>query len=342
MVEMWDDNSFVCDFAPCANLEVSEAEQPCQDISLALSQSTKSGHLTFSIGDACIPQIELVISDRVSCESLNEANTALRVAQAQIGNCACYLNKSERHSKEPRLAAVVNGQDDYLLGKTVVEKLDWRDGLEENGRVNSSIKNIMASIIKNEGSTETINWNDNGCGISVGAFQANQKYGQLSLLLSRMQQAKPQLFENLFGPEFANIVRDQPQEICHLSFTNERHTGANQLGTRLQEALKQPAFKQTQLTILREKILQSERIALQYGIHSEKGVGLVADMINQLGVGNDRCGAKHYLKFALGKHSEIAKLEAIVEHDFGGGGRRRRDTRILMNASLSIERPFRA
>jgi hypothetical protein len=290
-----------------------------------------------------IPPIELIAEDRAIDDSLKDTTAILRQAESDVFSAALIASNSQINHREPqRWKRASNREDEYLSCRTGVEKPNWLNPLVRTQQSDCSIGKVMAIISGNEGSTETINWNDNGCGISVGAFQANQKYGEFPLLLAKMQRADPKLFDEIFGHNFANIVKHQPQVIRRVKFIDEQHMGPNQLGAKLQEALKEPVFKQAQLMMLREKILQSQQVAFKFGIYSEKGVALVADMINQLGLGDDTCGARHYLRYALGKQNEIAKLEAIVEHDYQRDGRSRRDRKILTNATLSAEHPFKS
>lgn len=340
---MLDDYRFDSD-ALLDNIDESVEQGNLEDIIVDFCEPEGFSDRTSLSANIGIPEIELVFVGQV--QILHMANATCQQSSRDISSSARSPNKARTRNKCLHLAATMSAvakkDDETFLPKHTLKELDWRYPLDKNSEEAGSVEKIMATISSNEGSPEAINWNDNGCGISVGAFQANQKQGQLPLLLARMQKRQPQLFENIFGREFANIVALQPQAIRHVQFTNEHGNGPNQLGWRLKEALKQPLFKETQFVMLREKILQSKLVASQYGIYSEKGVALVADMINQLGVGNDSYGARHYLKYALGKTNEMAKLEAIAQHDYSGSGRRRRDTGILANANLSLERPFRA
>lgn len=202
----------------------------------------------------------------------------------------------------------------------------------------ASLNRIASVISRHEGRPDSINWNDNGAGISIGSFQANQKKGEMPYLLQRMERANSPLFTKIMGDEIAHLVRNAPEKIRAVSFTDPVSQGPNTLGKRLKEALRQSAFQQVQAEMLKEKINHAAFVANQYGIKSERGVALVADLINQLGEGQSHgkmSGARRYLMFALRQPTETAKLTAIAAHDMKGFGRAFRDKDILCDPSLS-------
>jgi len=208
---------------------------------------------------------------------------------------------------------------------------------------NDPIDRIALRIMHNEGSPTSINWSDNGAGISVGMFQANQKLGELPALIKNMEQVDPHLFAQIFGQSFAWLVRNNTQELRKIAFANPQGTGPNELGAKLEEAINQPVFQQVQLAMLLSKIVHAKHVAAEYGITSEKGVGLVADMINQLGEGTDKrtgkaSGARENLQYALMWDVEANKIKAVVAHSCKAYGRARRNQEILADRSLSDER----
>jgi len=197
-----------------------------------------------------------------------------------------------------------------------------------------AVDRIARVIMRHEGAADEINWNDNRAGVSGGMFQANQKYGELPMLLKKMQQADCYLFRNIFGQKFSHLVASQPEAVRAITFTNPRKSGPNALGLALQKAIRQPQFQEVELDMLRQKVLHASYVARQYGIGSERGVALVADMINQLGEGRDglngkSSGARRYLKFALEMHNEMDKLRTIAVHDYQGLSRKARDKDII-------------
>jgi hypothetical protein len=231
----------------------------------------------------------------------------------------------------PPLDHIVNGVESQALSASAQKHLVADDA-------------IAQVIARHEGSPTSVNWNDNGAGISVGMFQANQRFGELPTLLRRMADADPERFSTIFGGDFQVIVKSNPEKIRSMCFTNWQKTGPNALGAKLKQALSQPAFQKVQAQMLAGKIGHAAHVARQYGIESEAGVALVADMINQLGEGSaiSSTGARKYLQFAVGKQSESEKLAAVVDHDYKGHGRFRRDRDILANLSLKgIYQPFK-
>ncbi|PWT97974.1 MAG: hypothetical protein C5B53_07325 [Candidatus Melainabacteria bacterium] len=198
----------------------------------------------------------------------------------------------------------------------------------------NAIDRIAQVISRHEGRPDSINWNDNGAGISAGMFQANQKRGELPSLLHRMEKADAHLFAHLLGAGLAKLARNQPEKIRQIAFANHTGTAPNKLGLQLHEALKQPLFQQVQLVMLQEKIVHAAKVASVYGIRSERGIALVADLINQLGEGSGTCGARYYLGFALSRKTEAGKIAQIINHDLKGFGRSARDRDILLNPSL--------
>jgi hypothetical protein len=156
-----------------------------------------------------------------------------------------------------------------------------------------------------------------------------------------MERTDSALFANIFGRRFADIADRNKEELRTISFTNADGTVPNELGLKLKEAINAPVFQQVQLNMLRQKIAHAAYVADEYGIKSEKGVGLVADMINQLGEGNNEsAGARHYLQYALDANTEAQKLQAISKHSCCGWSRARRNQAILMDQSLQVDRMF--
>jgi len=176
---------------------------------------------------------------------------------------------------------------------------------------------IAAMISSNEGSPTTINWNDNGAGVSVGMFQANQKRGELPKLFSDFANT-PQGFatlEKVFGEQMAEQIRANPEMVRGLNFRP-----GNQLGQELEQLVQDPTFQELQLNQLRSKIDEASQIAKQHGVTSEAGVALVADVINQFGEG----GANGFLRAADGITDQEEKARAIarsVQNHSRYGGR---------------------
>lgn len=167
--------------------------------------------------------------------------------------------------------------------------------------MNNPIDKVVAMVSANEGKPTSINWNDNGHGISVGLFQANQKSGELPMLLTKMHDANPQLFNQVFGNQANNMLNENFVRSANISRGNE-------LGRMMQDAINRPEFQRVQLDMMREKVAHASQVAGNYGIKSELGVALTADLINQLGEG----GAKKHLAAASRHGQEDSKLRAVV------------------------------
>jgi hypothetical protein len=193
---------------------------------------------------------------------------------------------------------------------------------------------IAALISSNEGTPTSINWNDNGAGVSVGMFQANQRRGELPKLFSDFANT-PDGYEALveaFGPEMAAKIKANPEMIRSLNFSPN-----NELGKDLENLVQNPAFQQLQLDQLRAKIQEASSVAGQHGVTSEAGVALVADLINQFGEG----GANRFLPAADGEQDQEGKARAIasaVRNHSRYGGRYVADLGKMDSAGLSFDR----
>src|SRR5262249_44902899 len=105
--------------------------------------------------------------------------------------------------------------------------------------MSSPVDKVVAMVSANEGKPNSINWNDNGHGISVGLFQANQKSGELPLLLNKMHDANPQLFSQVFGKQANNMLNENYVRGANFSQGNE-------LGKAMQDAVNRPEFQKVQ------------------------------------------------------------------------------------------------
>jgi hypothetical protein len=192
--------------------------------------------------------------------------------------------------------------------------------------MNNPIDKVVSMVSANEGKPTSINWNDNGHGISVGLFQANQKSGELPMLLNKMHDANPQLFNEVFGRQANNMLNENFVRSAQFSKNNE-------LGQMMQNAVNRPEFQKVQLDMMREKVAHASQVAGNYGIKSELGVALTADLINQLGEG----GAKKHLA-AAGRHGqEDAKLRAVVASSETNQWRNGRFERIAQSGVVGMD-----
>ncbi|HEY9868234.1 MAG TPA: hypothetical protein V6D08_03645 [Candidatus Obscuribacterales bacterium] len=140
------------------------------------------------------------------------------------------------------------------------------------------IDRVVDAISRNEGSFTSINWNDNGHGISVGKAQFNQKAGELPSFLKKCHDADPQRFNEIFGP-YAQQMLDE-RFVRSASITR-----GSDLGNRMQALLREPFCQQVQTELLRAKVVKAFELSQKYGHTSELFVAQVADMGNQFGWG---------------------------------------------------------
>jgi|GEM_PF-3689796 len=213
--------------------------------------------------------------------------------------------------------------------------VDWSKlphGLDRNNQTDR----IAALISSNEGKPTSINWNDNGAGVSVGMFQANQRKGELPKLFADFANT-PEGYDALveiFGPEMAAKIKANPEMIRGLNFNPH-----NELGQGLMKLVQNPAFQQLQLDQVREKIQEAAPVAQQHGVTSEAGVALVADLINQFGAG----GANRFLGAADSVQGQEEKARAIAHAVRQGskyGGRYLADMNKMSSAGLSFDNEY--
>ncbi len=194
---------------------------------------------------------------------------------------------------------------------------------------NNPVDRVVSLISANEGKPSSINWNDNGHGISVGMFQANQKSGELPMLLKKMHESNPQLFNQVFKEHAADMLNERFVRSAHFSKNNE-------LGRMMQEAVNQPDFQKVQLNMIREKVAHASDVAKQYGVESTLGVAIFADLINQCGEG----GAKPYFRAALSRGNEQDKIRAVVNASQSNPYRGDRAQKIARSGLVSANETF--
>lgn len=184
-----------------------------------------------------------------------------------------------------------------------------------------TIEKMVSIISKQEGKATSINWNDNGYGISVGMFQANQKAGELPTLLKRMHDDNPQKFDQIFGSHAKDMLNEQFVRSAAI-------TKGSELGNMMQRALNEPVFQQTQLNMIAEKVVKcAEVLKEKTGITSEKGVMLFADAVNQLGFG----GASKYLRQGM----TYEQMDASLRQNSWRASRNRNVDQLASAAGLS-------
>jgi len=153
---------------------------------------------------------------------------------------------------------------------------------ESGPRIGDDLKGrIVKAIGANEGDLNHINKNDNGHGISVGIRQWNQKRGELPDLLKSMHDKDPQKFDQTFGPYAKNLQNEKWVRHANMA-------GNPDLMKRMKTALNDPEFQQVQIDKAREFAQKSIDTAQRYGLKTEQGAALVADITNQMGEGGAR------------------------------------------------------
>lgn len=198
----------------------------------------------------------------------------------------------------------------------------------------ADVDRIAAMISSNEGKPNSIVWNDNGAGISVGLLQANQKKGQLPDLFRRTaesEQGRAEIIE-AFGQNKAAQILEDPETI-----RNWRFSRRNGLGKSMLMLANSPTFQNVQLAVLRENIVHAAEISAQHNIESSAGVALVADLVNQWG----ERGAHRFIPDGIAEDRQIAsQIVAEVETQSPYGERYREDLNKAIADGLSFNEPF--
>ena len=169
----------------------------------------------------------------------------------------------------------------------------------------TKIDRIAALISSNEGTPTTIAWDDNGHGISVGLFQANQQVGELPDLLHEFATApggQEELIDAM-GPDIASKITANPEVARRWKFSP-----GNALGRGLKKLVNSELFARVQVVALRRKVVEAADLASDYGITSSAGVAVCADLANQYGQG----GARRFLQAAHKMRSQGGKVKAVV------------------------------
>lgn len=193
---------------------------------------------------------------------------------------------------------------------------------------------IAAMVSSNEGKPNSIVWNDNGAGISVGLLQANQKKGQLPELIRRTAESSEGRTDILaaFGQKRAARLFANPEIIRKWRF--KRH---NALGKGISVLSNSQTFQNAQLQMLRENIVRAAEISAHHNIESSAAVAIVADLMNQWG----ERGAHRFLPNGMTDDSQIAsQIVSAVERNSDYGARYRGDLKKAVANGLSFTEPF--
>lgn len=169
-----------------------------------------------------------------------------------------------------------------------------------------------------------INPDDNGAGLSFGAWQFNQKRGSLPKLLEAMYRASPPTFDGVFGPYLAHALRSEDW------VRSEMNGHDTALQRRFEEAGRDTLFQAVQRDLARSEYFAPAWKAVRDLEPSERVVALVFDTAVQWGVG----GLRRFLEQSEGDWSRFAQLA-----DHGYGEEKGRRHRILHAPALS-DAPF--
>lgn len=178
-------------------------------------------------------------------------------------------------------------KQDKDAGDIVLEPADKPQTAEEEYQ--AFIKKIVDTVSSNEGKYESVNWDDNGAGISVGRAQWNQRKGELPNLIRRFYEADREVFADCFGDKYRKADdsgKDYQGEWLNESWVrNTEITKGSQLGNEIQHALAQQVFKNVQDTMLEEKAERAVTLAAKYNQCTPLIIASVADVANQKGWG---------------------------------------------------------
>jgi hypothetical protein len=162
------------------------------------------------------------------------------------------------------------------------------------------VDRVITVVSSCEGCFTSVNWNDNGAGISVGKAQWNQKKGEMPNLYARWAEKDPERFKAVFG-NHAVKMRDEDW------LRSATITKQSELGAKIVKSLNEPTMQQTQTDLLTEKVQRAARLAAEFKHTSELFVAQVADVGNQMGW----TGARRALERA--KVSEIADEQEAIK-----------------------------
>jgi hypothetical protein len=211
----------------------------------------------------------------------------------------------------------------------VFNNMQPSNNIPDRAALGTFIDRVVAAIGKNEGSFTSINWNDNGAGISVGKAQFNQKSGELPTFLKNMHDADPGKFDAIFGPHAKNMLNEN-------FVRNANITKGSDLGDRMGAALAEPKFQEVQTEMLRDKVVRAFELSSKYGHTSELFVAQVADMANQFGWGGvESCLRKGNVANIKGEESAIASLTQAGQDRYSG--RAGRDSRLAQMFSSNTQ-----
>ena len=172
---------------------------------------------------------------------------------------------------------------------------------------NSLTDRVIKAIGANEGKLSTFTPNDAGHGIAIGIRQWNQKRGELPDLLKSWHDKNPEKFDKIFGKYSDKMLDENTVRRSNIA-------GNRDLTNRFKEALKDPEFQQVQIDKAREFVGKSIETARKFGLKSELGAALVADIRNQMGNGGANKVLKRLGLTPGGEVQDEGKVLARLQH----------------------------
>lgn len=234
-------------------------------------------------------------------EQLRNAAGTLMLAM-KLGH---YPSEEEIATDSNDPEGVINRTNAEVAPASHVGELNMDDlGLNSN----NSIDVVVAHVMGHEGGLTSINFNDNGHGISLGIFQWNQGNpeagaGGLGDFLLRAEAKHP----GLVPAEILHAVRDhaaQNSEFVAMDLTQSPYR------EQLEAMVQNPLFADVQIDAARDKVAACANIARELGLTSIGGVMLVTDMVNQMGTVSAQ---RYVLDAARGAQGEQEKIDAIMQ-----------------------------
>lgn len=146
------------------------------------------------------------------------------------------------------------------------------------------VPEIVKAVATNEGSSfKSVNWNDNGAGISVGVLQWNQERGALPTLIRGWNRQNPSAFREIFQGVAPNGKRYSENLLNEHWLRNYNIAGDPALKSAMIRALANPGFQQVQLRLAKEAVSDHVDMAHKFNVKTNFGVAVVADIANQVG-----------------------------------------------------------
>jgi hypothetical protein len=165
------------------------------------------------------------------------------------------------------------------VGNSTEDNVPDDASFEDSLAMQDATDRIMAHILDQNNAYTAVERHDpaNTDFISVGAGNWHQQ-GDLPELFAAWSQDNPDKFNTIFGTDGANLLNSD--WVRGHNF-NQDPT----LMSKINEALADPAMRQTQTNLTRQLVSQSVTLGYEAGIRSQSGLAIVADACNQTGFG---------------------------------------------------------